>query len=77
MTDITPEQIQSWKDMKVAICLYIKPKEPFWLVAEYTNKDRVEISIDDFVKQEAVIKQLMEAFPGAKIATVIKPKDKP
>lgn len=68
--------IQSWKDMKVEICLYIKPKEPFWLVAAYTDKDRAEISIDDFVKQESAIKLLLEAFPGAKIDTVIKPKAK-
>lgn len=54
--------------------MYIKPKEPFWLVPAYTNKDRAEISIDDFVIQEAAIKQILEAFPGAKIATVIKPK---
>jgi hypothetical protein len=73
---MTPEEIQSWKDLRVEVCMYIKPKEPFWLVAEYTNKDRAEISIDDFVKQEATIKQILEAFPGAKIDTVIKPKTK-
>lgn len=74
--DLTTEEIQSWKDLKVEVCMYIKPKEPFWLVAEYTDKDRAEISIDDFIKQEAAIKQILEAFPGAKIDTVIKPKAK-
>jgi hypothetical protein len=73
---MSPEEIQSWKDLKVEVCLYIKPKEPFWLVAKYTDKDRAEISIDDFVVQEAAIKLLLEAFPGAKIDTVIKPKVK-
>lgn len=73
---MTTEEIQSWKALRVEICMYIKPKELFWLVAEYTNKDRAEISIDDFVKQEATIRQVLEAFPGAKIATVIKPKEK-
>jgi hypothetical protein len=73
---VTTEEIQSWKALRVEICMYIKPKELFWLVAEYTNKDRAEISIDDFVKQEATIRQVLEAFPGAKIATVIKPKEK-
>lgn len=72
---MTPEEVQSWKDLRVEVCMYIKPKEPFWLVPEYTKRDRVEISIDDFVKQEAVIKQILEAFPGSKIATVIKPKE--
>lgn len=73
---MTDEDIKSWKDLKVEVCLYIKPKEPFWLVAEYTNKDRAEISIDDFVKQEEAIRHILEAFPGAKIDTVIKPKVK-
>jgi hypothetical protein len=70
------EDIESWKKLRVEICLYINPKEPFWLVPEYTNKDRAEISIDDFVKQEAAIKTILEAFPGASIKTVIKPQEK-
>lgn len=70
---MTPEEIQSWKDLKVAICMYIKNGEHFWLVPEYTKKDRVEISIDDFVKQEPIIRKVLETFPDAKIQTVIRP----
>jgi hypothetical protein len=51
-------------------------KTEFWLVPEYTNKDRAEISIDDYVKQAAAIALIEEAFPGAKVAGVIKPKDR-
>lgn len=76
LPELTPELIQSWKDLKVEICLFIRKNEPFWLVSEYTNKDRAEISIEDYVKQAASIKTLLEAFPGAKIATVLKPKEK-
>jgi hypothetical protein len=72
----TTEQIQSWKDLKVEICMYIRPKEPFWLVPAYTNKDRVEISIDDFVKLAPTIAKVLEAFPDSKIATIIKPKER-
>lgn len=73
---MTPEDVASWKALKVEICMFINPKEPFWLVPEYTKRDRVEISIDDFVKQQPIIKQILESFPGSKITTVIKPKEK-
>lgn len=72
---MTPEEIQSWKDLKVEICMFIRPKEPFWLVAEYTDQKRVEISIDDYVKQQSLIGKILEAFPDSKVATVIKTRD--
>jgi hypothetical protein len=56
--------------------MFIKPKEPFWLVPAYTDKPRVEISIDDFLMLAPKIKMLLEAFPDSKIATVLKFKDK-
>ena len=55
--------------------MFIRKNEFFWLVPAYTNKDRVEISIDDFVKQESAMKLLLEAFPDSKIITILKPKD--
>lgn len=73
--EFTPEQIQSWKDLRVEICMTIRPKDPFWLVPEYTDKDRVEISIDDFVKNQPTLTKILESFPDAKIATILKPKD--
>jgi len=74
-SEITPEMIESWKALKVEICMFIKPGELFWIVPKYTNKDRAEISIDDYVKQAAGIKTILEAFPGASIKTVLKPTD--
>ena len=72
---MTLEQIQSWKDLKVEICMFIKPAEPFWLVSVYTEKDRVEISIDDFVAQAPLMKLVLAEFPDAKILTVLKPTE--
>jgi hypothetical protein len=74
---MTSEEIQSWKDLRVEICMFIKPGELFWLVPEYTNKDRAEISIDDFAKQAEGIKNILEAFPGATIQSVLKPSTSP
>jgi len=73
---MTSEEIQSWKDLRVEICMFIKKNDFFWLVPAYTDKDRVEISIDDFIELAPKIKMILEAFPDSKIATVIKPKDK-
>lgn len=73
---MTSEEIESWKALKVEICMFIKPGEYFWLVPAYTNKDRAEISIDDFVKQAEGIKNILEAFPGATVQSVIKPNTK-
>lgn len=73
---LTPEQIQSWKDMRVEICMYIKKSDPFWLVPVYTNKDRVEISIDDFVLLRKSIIGILKEFPESKIANVLPVKEK-
>jgi hypothetical protein len=74
MSDLTPEQIQSWKDLKADVCMFIKNGQHFWLVPEYTGKDRVEISIDDFIKQEPILKKILETFPDSRIETIIKAK---
>lgn len=71
----TPEEIQSWKDLRVEICMFIKPNDLFWLVPAYTGKDRAEITPEDFIKLAPTISKVLEAFPDSKIATVIKPKD--
>jgi hypothetical protein len=73
--EITPEQIESWRELRVEVCMFIKKNDFFWLVPAYTDKDRVEISVDDFLVLAPKIKLLLEAFPDAKIATVIKPKE--
>jgi len=74
--DLTPELIQSWKDLRVEVCMFIKKNDFFWLVPAYTEKDRVEISVDDFLVLAPKIKLLLETFPDSKIATVLKPKDR-
>lgn len=74
--EITPEQIESWRELRVEICMFIKKNDFFWLVPEYTGKDRVEMTPEDFIKQAAAIKLVLEAFPESKISTVLKPKDK-
>lgn len=54
--------------------MYIKNGQHFWLVPTYTGKDRVEISIDDFMKQEPILKKILETFPDSRIETIIKAK---
>jgi hypothetical protein len=74
--DLTPEMIQSWKDLKVEICMFIRPSDPFWLVPAYTDKDRVEITIEDFIKLAPTLSKVLEAFPDSKISTIVKPKER-
>jgi hypothetical protein len=75
MEYVTPEMIQSWKDLKVEICMFIRKNEFFWLVPTCTGKDRVELTPEDFLKQAAALKLVMDAFPDAKLSTILKPKE--
>jgi hypothetical protein len=71
---LTQADVESWKALKSEVCMYIKNGQTFWLVPEYTGKDRVEISIDDFLKQEPILKKILETFPESRIETIIKAK---
>lgn len=73
--EITPELIQSWKELKSEVLISVNKKDSFWLVPEYTEQDRVEISIDDYIKKSSIIETILGKFPDSKIIGVRKPKE--
>lgn len=75
--EVTPELIQSWKDMKVAICLDMGKGEDLWIVSEYTDADRLEMTIEDFVIRSSLVNEIKNVFPDAKIESIKKYKDAP
>lgn len=65
MIPLKPEEIESWKALKVQVCMTSPTLGEVWLVPAYTPlvSERKELSIDDFAK----LQPWLEAFPGAKI----------
>jgi len=55
--------VESWKDLHCEICMHSDVHGEFWLVPNYTDGDRLEITPEDFMKQY----QILEAFPGSRI----------
>ena len=61
--NLTDEQITSFKELNAEICLTSDDVGELWLVPEYTDKKRQELSID----HAATLTAICAAFPGAKV----------
>lgn len=62
---LDPELIQSWRELGAEVCISFG-RYSFWLVPEYTDRNRIEMTPEDF----SLIHESMETFEGAKIVGV-------
>ncbi len=61
--NLTDEQVASFKALGVAVCLESETIGRIWIVPEYTDNDRLEISVE----HAATLSALCTAFPGAAV----------
>ena len=65
--NLTDEEIASFKELGVEVCLATESCGEIWLVPEYTGRnDRFEMRID----HAATLAAICAAFPGAKVASI-------
>ena len=62
---LTTEDIESFKTLRVEVCLRSDAFGEVWLVPEYTGRDRKEITPE----HAATICQVLQAFPGSQVVT--------
>jgi len=62
--DGSGNNVESWKRLQCEVCMHSDVHGEFWLVPNYTDGARLEITPEDFLKQDLIIK----AFPGSGIA---------
>lgn len=62
---LTEEDIASFKDLNVDVCLQTERFGPIWLVPRHSGQDRLEI----LPEHAALLVQVMNAFPGAVITS--------
>ena len=62
---LTTEDIDGFKALGVEVCLSSEAFGEVWLVPEYTEHDRKEITPE----HAATISRVMEAFPGSKVVS--------
>ena len=62
---LTPEDIASFKDLGVEVCLRSEKVGELWLVAEYTCADRKEITPE----HAATLHHLLQVFPGSQVVS--------
>ena len=60
---LTTEDIESFKALRVEVCLSSEAFGEVWLVPEYTGQDRKEITPE----HAATICRVIEAFPGSRV----------
>lgn len=60
---ITQEEIDSFKALGIELCIRFEELGELWLVPEYTNQDRREISPE----HAATLRLLLDAFPGGRV----------
>ena len=60
---LTTEDIESFKALRVEVCLSSEAFGEVWLVPEYTGRDRKEITPE----HAATICRVIEAFPGSRV----------
>lgn len=60
---LTTEDIESFKALRVEVCLSSEAFGEVWLVPEYTGQDRKEITPE----HAATICRVLEAFPGSRV----------
>jgi hypothetical protein len=63
-SQITYEEIASFKALGVELCLDLGEAGPVWLVPRYTGQARKEITPE----HAATLRLLLDAFPGARLA---------
>ncbi len=65
--NLTDEEIASFKELGVEVCLATESCGDLWLVPEYTGRDdRLEMRID----HAATLTAICAAFPGAKVRSI-------
>lgn len=62
---LTTEDIDSFKELGVEVCLRSEAFGEVWLVPEYTGRDRKEITPE----HAATICQVLQAFPGSQVVS--------
>jgi hypothetical protein len=60
---ITQEEIDSFKALGVELCIRLEELGEVWLVPEYTDQERKEITPE----HAATLRLLLDAFPGARV----------
>lgn len=70
---LSPEEIESFKALRVSLRFESPTVGEMWLVPAYTGQDRKEISIDHLV----TLQLLMTAFPGSKVTSFDSVADAP
>lgn len=71
--NVTDEEISSFKALGAEVCLASEEIGEVWLVPEYTDQDRKELSVE----HSATLTAICAAFPGAKVTSFEKPSPKP
>jgi hypothetical protein len=71
----TTEDVESFKQLNVEVCIETEALGSIWLVPRYSRSDRKEITPE----HAATISRVLEAFPGAKVTRFEKrpPEDSP
>ncbi len=62
---LTTEDIDSFKELNVEVCLRSEAFGEVWLVPEYTGRDRKEITPE----HAATICHVLQAFPGSQVVS--------
>jgi hypothetical protein len=63
--DLTADEVASFKALGAEVCLASDAIGEVWIVPEYTNQDRGEISVE----HAATLAAICSAFPGAKVVS--------
>ncbi len=71
--NLTDEYVASFKALCVEVCIHSKHVGPIWIVPEYTDAKRLEMSIED----AATLSAIMAIFPGATVTTFKTKRHKP
>lgn len=69
---LTTEDIESFKQLKVEVCLHSDAYGELWLVPAYTGQDRKEITPE----HAATICRVVETFPGSRVVSFEKNSDR-
>jgi hypothetical protein len=69
--NLNDEEVASFKALGVEVCIKSEDVGDIWLVPEYTNQDRKEISVE----HAATLASFCAAFPGAKVRSYEKTSD--
>ncbi len=71
--NITDEQIRSFKELGVEVCISSPETGEIWIVPAYSDSERREISAE----HAATLAVILSAFPGAKVTAFEKAAEAP